>query len=244
VSSQIEKNVGWGCCRFPYIWFLPVLTAIQLGLFAVCHLSPEIVSKQVGDHLELRHYSPGQGWRFFLYSLVYTSPIQLSFDLARQVMVGFPLELVYGTGRVFLVFSSALFSSALFTCLFEPASASHLSGSSSGCNSLVVGMLLNWIAHKQASPSMWIKTISLIVLVSADLGIALFNKETSEEAAGYSQFATGALTGATIGFAVFSTYEQKLKEQRKWWIMIGLELAVLFALLIIVLMGKNKRFIY
>ncbi len=192
-------------------------------------------------------------WRFFSYCLLLpASAVRTSIDVAKQLLVGLPLELVYGPGRVFAVFVSATLAASLSTCLFEPEN-DLLRGGAAGCNALIVGVVANWAVHGDAaSAAMWVKTVALLALLSADLGLSVFEKYSSVDAAGASSYRAGCLSqlfsglaiGATVGFAVFSSFEQQLRGQFCWWLAVAAELLALVALLVVVATGKNKRFIY
>ena len=149
---------------------------------------------------------------------------------------------MYGPWRIAVTFVTAIFSSSLVVSLFAPHKSLVLRGSSAGANSLVVGLIINWILHKPPTFVMWTKLIPLILVTSLDLGLAIFENEANQEACGYIPFSTGIATGITLGYTVLSTFEQRLKHQRRWWLLITIEILILVILFIFVLVDKNKRF--
>lgn len=220
--------------------FLPIVSLLQVLIFLVQYV---FHGESISERLEFRHYSPQEAWRFLSYGMLYSNSARLTLDVGRQLTVGIALELVYGPWRVAVTFVTAVFSASLVVSLFAPTKSLLLRGSSAGANSLVVGLLINWILHKPPSNIMWMKMIALIMFTSLDLGFTIFENEAYEEGSGYIPFSCGLATGTTLGYTVLSTFEQNLKHQRRWWLLIAVEAVMLLTLFVFVLLGKNKRLI-
>ena len=236
-NARLQRNK---CTVIGSAILLPIISLIQVLIFIVQHVSEE---ELMAEQLEFRHYSPQESWRFLSYGMLYSNTARLTLDVGRQLTVGIALELVYGTWRVAVTFVTAVFSAALVVSLFTPSKALKLRGSSAGANSLVVSLLINWILHKPPSNIMWMKMIALIMFTSLDLGFTIFENEASEEGSGYIPFLCGLVTGFTVGYTVLSTFEQNLKYQRRWWLVLAVEIVILLSLFAFVLSGNNKRFI-
>ena len=236
-NSRLQRNK---CDVKGSVLFLPIVSLLQVLIFTVQHVFQE---ELIAERLEFRYYSPQEAWRFLSYGMLYSNTARLTLDVGRQLTVGIALELVYGPWRVAVTFITAVFSAALGVSLFAPDKSYVLRGSSAGANSLVVGLLVNWILHKPPSNIMWTKMVTLIMFTSLDLGLTIFENVTNEEGSGYIPFSSGLVTGITLGYTVLSTFEQNLKHQRRWWLVLTIEAIMLLTLFVFVLLGKNKRFI-
>ena len=218
--------------------FLPIVSFIQVFIFIYQLLIQE---ECIAQYLEFRYWKAWQIWRFFSYGLLYPSIAHLMLDISRQMTVGVALEIVYGSARIAHCYLTALFSAALAVSLFAPDKSLQLRGSSAGANSLLMGLLINWIMHKPPSNLAWLKMVVLLMITSLDFGLTVF--ENGEEWSGYLPFSCGLATGITLGYATLSTYEQNLKHQRRWWFVLAIEGIMLLTLLVYVSINKNKRLI-
>ena len=150
------------------------------------------------------------------------------------------MELVYGS-RIILIFSTATITASLTSHIFAPSVV--LTGSDSGNLAIMCALVITWTVNSRPSCGMWTKIMVVIALSSAVLGVALFRLEMDAARVTFWQPLAGIFSGATTGVAAFG-FEQRLKEQRKWWLVVTLQAAALVFLCVYVALGMNKRVIY
>lgn len=85
-------------------------------------------------------------WRFVLYMLLHAGWIHLAFNLIVQILIGIPLEMVHGSGRIACIYLAGVLAGSLGTSIFDPNA--YLCGSSGGVYSLlaahVAHIMLNY----------------------------------------------------------------------------------------------------
>jgi rhomboid-related protein 1/2/3 len=80
-------------------------------------------------------------WRFFLYMLLHAGWFHLTFNLIVQILIGIPLEMVHGSGRIACIYLSGVLAGSLNTSIFDPNA--YLVGSSGGVYALLAAHLAN-----------------------------------------------------------------------------------------------------
>lgn len=80
-------------------------------------------------------------WRFFLYMLLHAGWFHLTFNLIVQILIGIPLEMVHGSGRIACIYLSGVLAGSLNTSIFD--SNAYLVGSSGGVYALLAAHLAN-----------------------------------------------------------------------------------------------------
>ena len=146
---------------WPPPWCLVSVTLLQLCLFSYYSTQssqsswPERGDRGWADiRLDsLLVYSPRRKrelWRFLSYCLIHSSWWHLAFNVAVQLLLGVPLEMVHGSARVGLIYTSGVLAGSLSTSVLDPEVG--LVGASGGVYSLLAGHLANLVInfHSQA----------------------------------------------------------------------------------------------
>jgi rhomboid-related protein 1/2/3 len=80
-------------------------------------------------------------WRFLLYMLLHAGWFHLTFNLIVQILIGIPLEMVHGSGRIACIYLAGVLAGSLGTSIFD--SNAYLVGSSGGVYALLAAHLAN-----------------------------------------------------------------------------------------------------
>ena len=129
---------------WPPPWCLVTVTLLQLSLFSYYSARPSWPER--GDRAwaditldSLLVYSPRRKrelWRFLSYCLIHSSWWHLAFNVTVQLLLGVPLEMVHGSARVGLIYTSGVLAGSLSTSVLDPEVG--LVGASGGVYRLVL----------------------------------------------------------------------------------------------------------
>ncbi|XP_041962684.1 rhomboid-related protein 2 isoform X2 [Alosa sapidissima] len=176
-----------------------------------------------------------QAWRFISYMFVHAGVQHIMGNLIMQLLLGIPLELVHKGFEVGMVYLAGVLAGSLASSIFDPSSA--LVGASGGVYALMGGYFMNAVVnYKEMMPLLGIFRILLILLiVGTDVGFALYRRFLSDEVGMKVSFVAhiaGGVAGMTIGYVFFSSYNQKLlKDPRFWLCIVGYIVCLVFAVL-------------
>ncbi|KRT79755.1 hypothetical protein AMK59_8014 [Oryctes borbonicus] len=150
-----------------------------------------------------------------------------------QLLVGLPLEMVHGSGRVFLIYMAGVLAGSLGTSVFD--TDVYLVGASGGVYALLAAHLANVLLNYNNMQCGILRLVGIFAIASCDVGYAIYsryNVETLGPPVSYVAHLTGALAGLTIGLLVLKNFEQKLHEQLLWWVALGVYAAcTIFAII-------------
>ncbi|XP_059810416.1 rhomboid-related protein 2 [Hypanus sabinus] len=176
-----------------------------------------------------------EAWRFVSYMLVHAGVQHLLGNLVMQLILGIPLELVHKGHRVGLVYIAGVIAGSLASSIFDPLLS--LVGASGGVYALMGGYFMNVIVNfKEMVPLLGVfRLASILLIVGTDVGFALYRRffvgGTSLRVSFVAHIA-GGLAGMTIGYVVFSCYDQKLLKDPRFWVSILAYIAcVVFAVI-------------
>ena len=215
------------CRTWPPPLFLALVSAAQLAMFCyhVHHLAaahglamfwtgPAPLCSPWILHPEKR----GQAWRFLSYALVHSGIGHIVLNLLVQLVVGLPLEMAHGCGRVAAVYLVGVAAGSLATSCLNPYV--YLAGASSGVYALIAAhlasLVLNWHEERliintgcslATSPATathgglirLLKLTAILAYVSVDIAMAAYSHTVygEQNTTGY----TAHLAGAGLGFA-------------------------------------------
>lgn len=175
-------------------------------------------------------------WRFLLYMLLHAGWFHLTFNLIVQVLIGIPLEMVHGSGRIACIYLAGVLAGSLGTSIFD--SNAYLVGSSGGVYALLAAHLANIMLNYSNMEYGIVRLLAILLFASCDVGFAIYSRYESEPFAvgvpsvSFVAHVTGAVAGLTIGLIVLKNFEQKLHEQLLWWIALGIYCAcIIFAII-------------
>lgn len=180
---------------------------------------------------EKRH----EAWRFVSYMLVHAGVQHLIGNLLMQLILGIPLELVHKGHRVGLVYIAGVIGGSLASSIFDPRLS--LVGASGGGYALMGGYFMNVVVNfKQMLPVFGVFRLAFIlIIVGTDVGFALYRRffvAGSGFRVSFVAHIAGGLAGMTIGYVVFSCYDQKLlKDPRFWASILAYVACVVFAII-------------
>ncbi|XP_048733353.1 protein rhomboid-like isoform X2 [Ostrea edulis] len=209
------------CCPPP--WFIPAITLAEIGLFTYHCVDAGAISANGPIPVEsVLIYRPDkriQLWRFILYTLIHAGWVHLFFNMLVQFLVGLPLEMVHGSGRVMLVYGSGVLAGSLGTSVFDMKA--YLVGASGGVYSLLAAHLANIMLNYSEMEFGVIKLGAVLTIASADVGFAVWDRLLEKDLLpqiSYTAHLMGSLAGLTMGLLVLKNFDKKLYEQYLWWI--------------------------
>lgn len=95
-------------------------------------------------------------------------------NLAVQILLGVPLELVHKFWRIGLIYILGVMSGALLFFVFSQSRAIFLAGASGGVYALVSAHVANVIINWNEMKFNWLRTAVLSILIGADVGTILY----------------------------------------------------------------------
>ncbi|XP_046549957.1 rhomboid-related protein 2-like [Haliotis rubra] len=222
------------CCPPPLL--IPAITLIEIGCFIYyCLESGSIEPNGPVPVNSVFIYRPDRRlelWRFLFYTLLHAGYIHLFFNMAVQICVGIPLEMVHGSCRILIVYLAGVLAGSLGTSVFDMDA--FLVGASGGVYALLAAHLANILLNYTHMELGILKLAAILIIASADVGFAIWDRYVHKEVVppvGYVAHLMGALAGLTIGLVVLKNFEQKLHEQYVWWIALAVYLGcVVFAI--------------
>lgn len=161
-------------------------------------------------------------WRFVTYMLVHVGIYHLVFNVAVQLVLGLPLELVHKYWRVALVYLMGVLAGSLASAVFDPRV--FLAGASGGAYALLAAhfadLLVNWSEMEFAL----YRLLALVVVISTDVGVAAYDRYKSLEGmavpetnVSYAAHFGGFLAGLLAGILVLRNLKSRRWERTVWW---------------------------
>ncbi|KAK5640852.1 hypothetical protein RI129_009399 [Pyrocoelia pectoralis] len=223
------------CCPPPL--FIIIITLVELGFFIYYSINTGELNPAGPVPIDsIFIYRPDKRieiWRFLLYMMLHAGWLHLGFNLVVQLLVGLPLEMVHGSGRVALIYMAGVAAGSLGTSVFD--TDVYLVGASGGVYALLAAHLANVLLNYNNMQCGILRLFGIFAIASCDVGYAIYSRyaaETMGPPVSYVAHLTGALAGLTIGLLVLKNFEQKLHEQLLWWIALGVYAAcTIFAIL-------------
>ncbi|KAG7262352.1 hypothetical protein CRUP_015424 [Coryphaenoides rupestris] len=169
--------------------------------------SPSYLKGPLPYHPQLR----SQAWRYLSYAFMHTGMEHLSLNMAMQLLVGVPLEMVHGALRITLIYGCGVLAGSLAVSVTDMTAP--VVGSSGGVYALRNGTKK---PHARVSSS-------LPRPVSVEFGRAVwlrFYPPAFPPCPNPSFVAHlgGVAVGLTMGVVILQNYEQRLQEQSLFWI--------------------------
>ncbi|XP_019614885.1 PREDICTED: rhomboid-related protein 2-like [Branchiostoma belcheri] len=169
-------------------------------------------------------YSPAkreQIFRFFTYIVLHAGVEHLVFNLAVQLLLGVPLEMIHGTFRVGAVYLAGALAGSMSTSVIDRTV--YLVGGSGGVYALLAGHLANVLTnYTEMQETFGIAKIGLILIItSADVGFSIwrrYNDHPKDTRVSFLAHLFGLLAGLTVGLLILRNFEQKLHERVMWWV--------------------------
>lgn len=243
VDTSSSSRCSRCCQRRPHVVFVPAVTALQVAFFLhqammvgdAASLGEHDVRRQrraksqsVASLLLYRPDKQRQLWRFVLYMLVHAGWRHLLFNVAAQLVVGVPLELMHGTLRTAFIYVAGILAGSLATSVFD--SDAILVGASGGVYALIAAHLPSVFLNYGEVELGLLKLVGVCVVACVDVGLTVserysvdvrhhLRESTSPVAGtttvGYVAHLTGAAAGLAAGFLVLrpSTHADRDRRQ-------------------------------
>ncbi|XP_061627578.1 rhomboid-related protein 3 isoform X2 [Phyllopteryx taeniolatus] len=214
---------------WPPPWLILTITILEVFVFFYygCHLdrlvlqvsSPSFLKSPLPYHPQLR----AQAWRYLTYIFMHTGIEHLSLNMAMQLLVGVPLEMVHGVVRIGLVYGCGVLAGSLAVSVTDMTAP--VVGSSGGVYALVSAHLANVVMNWSGMKCQFklFRMAMALVCMSVEFGRAVwlrFYPPAFPPCPNPSFVAHlgGVMVGLTLGVVVLQNYEQRLQEQSLFWI--------------------------
>lgn len=181
-----------------------MLSLIQIILFYSNYSEP----------LVFNHEKRYQLWRYMTYMFTHTSQLHLWGNVAIQLMVGLPLEMVH-SWRVLVIYAAGILGGGLFQSVVYPEE--NLSGASPGVYSIftahIATVVMNW--REMSQP-----VVQFIIFVSFFMFDTVYNYYTYQNngSISYISHLGGAVCGLLVGVNVLRNLRETKVEKIIWWI--------------------------
>lgn len=129
----------FNCWPPPY--FIMLVSIVEVVVFVYHLMTNPSNSVPIDSIFIYRPDKKQEIWRFLLYMLLHAGWFHLTFNLIVQVLIGLPLELVHGSGRIACIYLAGVLAGSLGTSVFD--SSAYLVGSSGGVYALLAAHLAN-----------------------------------------------------------------------------------------------------
>ncbi|XP_043939358.1 rhomboid-related protein 2 isoform X1 [Protopterus annectens] len=162
-----------------------------------------------------------EAWRFVSYMLLHDGVQHILGNLVLQLVLGIPLEIVHKGHRVGMVYLAGVIGGSLASSIFDPGS--FLVGASGGAYALMGGYFMNVLVNfKDMIPLFGIfRIIFIVTVVATDMGFALYRRffiRAQGNSVSFVAHIAGGLAGMTIGYVVFSSFDQRLIKDPRFWV--------------------------
>jgi len=221
---------------WPPPFFIVTISLLELWVFSyywAVRGSPGIVDwPQLGDGTwedtsldSVLAYCPNrktEAWRWLSYLLVHSSCWHIAFNLIVQIVLGLPLEMVHGSGRVAVIYIAGVLAGSLATSVLDPGVC--LVGASGGVYSLLAGHLANIVLNYTDMQCGVLRLVTILAVASTEVGLAVYGRydDTSGSPTSYLAHIAGSAAGATLGLVVLKNFQQKLWDRWIWWVALAL----------------------
>ncbi|XP_058566955.1 rhomboid-related protein 1 isoform X3 [Neofelis nebulosa] len=151
-------------------------------------------------------YHPGhraRAWRFLTYMFMHVGLEQLGFNALLQLMIGVPLEMVHGLLRISLLYLAGV-----------------LAGEAGACP---LAWSLNWAGMR--CPYKLLRMVLALVCMSSEVGRAVWLRfspplPASGPQPSFMAHLAGAVVGVSMGLTILRSYEERLRDQCGWWVVL------------------------
>ncbi|XP_015992170.2 rhomboid-related protein 1 isoform X1 [Rousettus aegyptiacus] len=191
-----------------------------------------------------------RAWRFLTYMFMHVGLEQLGFNALLQLMIGVPLEMVHGLLRISLLYLAGVLAGEagvypLATSLVGlTLTAVHLLytgsltvsitdmrapvvGGSGGvyalCSAHLANVVMNWAGMR--CPYKLLRMVLALVCMSSEVGRAVWLRfspplPASGPQPSFMAHLAGAVVGVSMGLTILRSYEERLRDQCGWWVVL------------------------
>eukprot|EP00073_Rattus_norvegicus_P038844 XP_008766185.1 PREDICTED: rhomboid-related protein 3 isoform X4 [Rattus norvegicus] len=204
---------------------------VLLDQFVLQVTHPRYLKNSLVYHPQLR----AQAWRYVTYIFMHAGVEQLGLNVALQLLVGVPLEMVHGATRIGLVYVAGVVAGSLAVSVADMTAP--VVGSSGGVYALVSAHLANIVMNWSGMKCQFklLRMAVALICMSMEFGRAVWLRfhPSAYPPCPHPSFVAhlgGVAVGITLGVVVLRNYEQRLQDQSLWWIFVTMyTIFVLFA---------------
>ncbi|XP_028710389.2 rhomboid-related protein 1 isoform X3 [Peromyscus leucopus] len=173
-------------------------------------------------------YHPGhraRAWRFLTYMFMHVGLEQLGFNALLQLMIGVPLEMVHGVLRISLLYLAGVLAGSLTVSITDMRAP--LVGGSGGvyalCSAHLANVVMNWAGMR--CPYKLLRMVLALVCMSSEVGRAVWLRfspplPASGPQPSFMAHLAGAVVGVSMGLTILRSYEERLRDQCGWWVVL------------------------
>nr|XP_005886944.1 PREDICTED: rhomboid-related protein 1 [Bos mutus] len=173
-------------------------------------------------------YHPGhraRAWRFLTYMFMHVGLEQLGFNALLQLMIGVPLEMVHGLLRISLLYLAGVLAGSLTVSITDMRAP--VVGGSGGvyalCSAHLANVVMNWAGMR--CPYKLLRMVLALVCMSSEVGRAVWLRfspplPASGPQPSFMAHLAGAVVGVSMGLTILRSYEERLRDQCGWWVML------------------------
>ncbi|KAM9296633.1 rhomboid-related protein 3 [Gastrophryne carolinensis] len=228
---------------FPPPWFMITITIVEVAIFVYYGLVLDRFVLQVAHRKYLKNpliFHPQlrmQAWRYLSYMLMHAGIEHLGVNVALQLLVGIPLEMVHGTTRIAFLYVAGVLAGSLAVSLADMTAP--VVGSSGGVYAIVSAHLANIVMNWSGMRCQFklLRMSFALICMSLEFGRAVWLRfyPSAYPPCPHPSFVAhlgGVLVGITLGVVVLRNFEQRLQDQTLWWVFLGIfVMFVVFAVL-------------
>ncbi|XP_035303987.1 rhomboid-related protein 1 isoform X2 [Cricetulus griseus] len=173
-------------------------------------------------------YHPGhraRAWRFLTYMFMHVGLEQLGFNALLQLMIGVPLEMVHGVLRISLLYLAGVLAGSLTVSITDMRAP--VVGGSGGvyalCSAHLANVVMNWAGMR--CPYKLLRMVLALVCMSSEVGRAVWLRfspplPASGPQPSFMAHLAGAVVGVSMGLTILRSYEERLRDQCGWWVVL------------------------
>uniref|UniRef100_A0A915IDX2 tRNA (guanine-N(7)-)-methyltransferase n=1 Tax=Romanomermis culicivorax TaxID=13658 RepID=A0A915IDX2_ROMCU len=188
--------------------FIPIISIIEIGvyIFYVIEEKSGISMTKPQPVKSPLIYNPckrSEVWRFLSYMLIHIGIFHILFNCLVQLVLGIPLELVHKYWRIAIVYCSGVIAGSLASSVTDPGS--YLAGASGGVYALLAAHCAHLVVNWQEMEFAIVRLLSLLILISMDVGVALYNRynpASADQNISYAAHVGGFVAGLLMGIVV------------------------------------------
>ncbi|XP_006125226.2 rhomboid-related protein 3 isoform X1 [Pelodiscus sinensis] len=231
---------SYTCCPPP--WFMIAITIVEVAFFLYNGVVLDRFVLQVTHPLYLKNslvYHPqlrAQAWRYLTYIFMHAGIEHLGLNVALQLLVGVPLEMVHGAARIGFVYIAGVIAGSLAVSVADMTAP--VVGSSGGVYALISAHLANIVMNWSGMKCQFklLRVAVALICMSFEFGRAVWLRfhPSAYPPCPHPSFVAhlgGVMVGITLGVVILRNYEQRLQDQSLWWIFVFIYVIfVLFAI--------------
>ncbi|XP_050311351.1 rhomboid-related protein 1-like isoform X2 [Anthonomus grandis grandis] len=196
-----------------------LLSLLQIILFT-CDISEPLV---------FDHTKKYQVWRYMTYMFTHGGKFHLYQNVAIQLLLGLPLEMVH-SWRVLIIYCAGILGGSLFQSVIYPASS--LTGASPGVYSIITAhiatVMMNW--REMSQPVVQLVLFGSFTVFDTIYKYASFGNSHDTS---YISHLGGAVCGLLAGVNILRNLRETRAEKIIWWICIFLYIGTMGTFIIL-----------